>query len=378
VLLSDSGAWFTRHVKQQIRFCRSADGVRIAYAQHGQGPPLLKGAHWLTHLEFDWKSPVWRHWLEELGRDHTVYRYDDRGCGLSDHDTEDFSLESRVADLEAVVEASKLDRFALLGMSGSGAVTIAYSARHPERVTHLVVYGGYTRGAAMRGDLQGLQEAEVLNSLIRVGWGKPNPAFRRVFANLFLPDGNEEQASWYEDLQRHTTSAETAVRLREARRTVDVADLAESVEVPTLVLHARNDAVVPFEEGRRVASLIRDSRFVPLDSRNHILLRDEPAWTAFVAEIREFLGPAGEPALGPSLDALSERELEIVELVARGLTNTEIAGQLTLSERTIERHLSNVYTKLGLVGKAARAGAAGIVSRSQRSNAGPRGKDKDG
>jgi DNA-binding CsgD family transcriptional regulator len=218
----------------------------------------------------------------------------------------------------------------------------------------------------VRGDAQGLQEADVLNSLIRVGWGKPNPAFRRVFANLFLPDGTDEQAAWYEDLQRHSTSAETAVRLREARRGVDVGNLAESVNVPTLVLHARNDAVVPFEEGRRVASLIRDSRFVPLDSRNHVLLRDEPAWAAFVAEIRSFLAPDGEPT-SPGLDALSERELEILDLVARGRSNTEIAMQLTLSERTVERHLSNVYAKLGLAGKAARAGAAGIYSRGRGS-----------
>jgi pimeloyl-ACP methyl ester carboxylesterase/DNA-binding CsgD family transcriptional regulator len=351
-------------MQQTIRFCRSGDGTRIAYAVHGSGPPLVKGSHWLTHLEKDWDSPVWRHWLEELGRHHTVIRYDERGCGLSDRDVPEISLDASVNDLEAVVDAAGLEKFALFGMSASGAASIAYAAQHPEQVSHLVIYGAYGRGVARRGDPAALAEAELLISSIRVGWGNPNHAFRHVFVDLFLPEGSDEQADWYVDLQRHSASPETAAMLRQSRLDVDVEDLAGTLEVPTLVLHARDDAIVPFEEGRRLASLIANARFVPLEGCNHILLAGEPAWEVFVAEVREFLKAGAGSESDDRLESLSQREKDVLRLVARGQSNAEIAVALSLSERTVERHLSNIYSKLALLGKAARAGAAALFSRS--------------
>jgi pimeloyl-ACP methyl ester carboxylesterase/DNA-binding CsgD family transcriptional regulator len=351
-------------VRQEVRFCTAPDGVRIAYAIHGTGPPLVRTATWLTHLEFDWESPVWRHWLDGLADGNTVLRYDERGCGLSDRDVEDVSLDARVADLEAVIEASGLERAALLGMSQSGPVAVAYAARHPERVSRLVLFSTYARGRLLRDPSPSAREhAELMISLIRMGWGQDQPAFRRLFTTLFIPDATPEQMRWFDELQRVTTDPETAVRIRHARNQDDVTREATQVAAPTLVVHARADALVPFSEGRLLATLIPEARFVGLDSRNHILLSDEPAWAHFRAELRAFLGPA-EVSRPGELPELSDRELEVLALVADGLSNEEIAARLYLSVRTVERHLSNFYAKLRVSGKAARAAAAARFSRS--------------
>jgi pimeloyl-ACP methyl ester carboxylesterase/DNA-binding CsgD family transcriptional regulator len=343
-------------VRQELRFCTSSDGMRIAYATHGSGPPLVKAANWLTHLEFDWESPVWRHWLEGLGEGHTLVRYDERGCGLSDREIGDLTLERWVADLEAVVDAADLDRFPLLGISQGAALAIAYTCRHPDRVTQLVLYGGYARGRDRRNTAE-RRKFEALQSAIRAGWDDPYPTFRRLFTMQFLPEGTPEQMAWYDELQRQSTSADNAVRLFQARGEVDVTDLASQVAAPTLVLHARDDRVVPFEEGRLLTALMPTARLVPLDSPNHILLRDEPAWTTLLSELRGFLGTKA-PARPQMTEELSSRELDVLALVAKGLSNEEIAEQLVLSVRTVERHLSNVYAKLRVSGKAARAAAA--------------------
>lgn len=274
---------------QQIRFCRARDGVRIAYATSGDGPPLVKPANWLTHLESDWKSPVWRPWLTALGRTHTLIRYDERGCGLSDHDVDDFSFDAWVGDLEAVVDARGLGRFPLLGISQGCAVAVAYAARHPHRVSRLVLYGGYACGRDHREPSpQQKLEATVLREMIRLGWGRDNPAFRQVFGTLFLPDGTPEQRQWFDDLTR-TVPVENALSIEQTAHQIDVREQAASLDVPALMLHSCGDAMVPFEAGRTLAAAIPGARFVSLDSRNHVLLETEPAWTVFLEESRRFL-----------------------------------------------------------------------------------------
>src|SRR6266511_3090373 len=277
--------------EQQIRFCTSCDGVRIAYATVGGGPPLVKAANWLSHLEFDSHSPVWRHWIRELSRHHTLVRYDERGCGLSDRVVEEFSLEAWVRDLEAVIEASKLERFPLLGLSQGGPIAITYAVRHPEKVSHHILYGSYALGLKQRNlPEKALEEAELFSQLIRVGWGKDHPAFRQVFTSLFMPEATAEEASWFNELQRVSSSPENAARMLAGFHELNVAETAAQLNVPTLVLHAHGDLRIPFDEGRRLAALIPNSHFVPLYSRNHILLKTEPAWQRFLSEVRSFLG----------------------------------------------------------------------------------------
>ena len=347
---------------QQVRFCTAPDGLRLAYAVHGSGPPIVRAATWLTHLDFDWDSPVWRHWLAELGDGHTLVRYDERGCGLSDHELGELSVDTWVADLETVVDATEVDRFTLLGVSQGAAIALVYAVRHPERVSRLVLYGGYARGRMWRGQ-EARAHAEAMASAIRAGWTDANPAFRHVFSMLFLPNGTAEQMAWYDELQRRSTTAEIAVRLYEARNQINVLDVAPRVTTPTLVAHARGDRAVPVEEGRLLATRIPDARFVALESPNHILLSDEPAWSAFAAELRAFLG---SPPAPPEPDTLSARELEVLELVADGLTNEAIATRLCLSVRTVERHLSNIYAKLRVSGRAGRTAAAVRYAESLR------------
>jgi pimeloyl-ACP methyl ester carboxylesterase/DNA-binding CsgD family transcriptional regulator len=342
---------------QRVGFCASPDDVRLAYAVHGQGPPIVKAPNWLTHLDHDWRSPVWRHWLEALGERNTVVRHDERGCGLSDRDVEEFALDRSLSDLETVVDTAGVDRFALLGISQGAAVAIAYAVRHPERVSHLILYGGYARGRINRDDAQ-REESELLVSLIRLGWGSRHAAYRRAFTMLFVPGGTPDQLEWFDEIARISASPETAMRLRAARDALDVTELAPLVRTPTLVLHARDDALVPFEEGRLMATLIPGARFSSLESRNHVLLADEPAWPAFLEQVRAFLGSPAIPAPRSRPAELSSREEQVLELVAQGLSNEQIAGRLYLSTRTVERHLSNTYAKLRISGKAARAAAA--------------------
>jgi pimeloyl-ACP methyl ester carboxylesterase/DNA-binding CsgD family transcriptional regulator len=334
---------------QQIRFCRSRDGTQIAMASVGRGPPLLRTAHWLSHVEHDARSPVWTHWLEALSQDHTYIRYDQRGCGLSDRSPPSNSLAAWVEDLEAVVEAQGLKKFQLFGMSQGGAIAIAYAARYPERVSRLILFGAYARGILRRGaSEQAREEAETLIKLIRLGWARDNPAFRQVFTSQFIPDGTREQHQWFNDLERMSASPENAVAIVEALYQLDVSAEAASLSVPTLVMHSRNDARVPFEEGRQLAALIPSARFVPLESRNHVLLPGEPAWTHFLGEFRLFLRDSDAQQHALRQSRLTPSEQAVLALVARGLDNVAIAANLGKSEKTVRNQVSSIFSKLGV------------------------------
>jgi len=274
---------------QEIRFCTTRDGVRLAYALAGNGPPLVKAANWLNHLEYDWESPVWRHFLLDLASRFRLLRYDERGNGLSDWDVDTIHFDALIEDLETVVDATGLEQFDLLGMSQGCAVSIAYAVRHPERVRRLVLFGGYARGWRRRGTTSEIRQREALTTLVREGWGGDNPAFRQVFTSLFFPDGTAEQMRAFNELQRITASPENAARLIEAFSEIDVTDLLPRVKAPTLVLHCREDGRIPFDAGREMASGIPGARFVPLESRNHLILEQDPAWPRFRDEVAAFL-----------------------------------------------------------------------------------------
>lgn len=340
-------------MEQRIRLCLTPDGVRLAYAVSGHGPPLVKVANWLSHLDFDWRSPVWRHWMRELSIGRTLIRYDERGCGLSDWDVPDFSFEAWVSDLETIVDARGLDRFPLLGISQGAAVAVAYAARHPERVSALVLYGGYARGRLQRNPTpEEIEEAELLLRLTHLGWGQRRSAYCQVFSRLFMPDAPPERIDWLDELQTQTTSAENAVRFQSTFFGIDVTDQARCVRAPTLVLHVRNDGVIPFEEGRVLSSLIPEAHFVPLDGRNHIIQEDEPAWPVFLDELRSFLGDTtseAEPITASHpFPALTDRERAVLELVAQGSDNSQIAGRLYISPKTVRNHITNIFRKLGV------------------------------
>ena len=354
-------------LEQEIRFCRGQDGVRLAYAMHGSGPPLVVVSCWLSHLQHDWQSPVWRHFLDQLGAIATVVRYDERGFGMSDWTVDDFSLEARVSDLEAVLAATGLERFALLGMSGGSAVALAYAIAHPQRVSRLILYGTVC-GEPVTWSPDALVEEETYRSMIRVGWAKEDADFRRVFTKRFIPDATEEQMRWFDDLQRMSTSPANAVASRIARQQVDIHEDLSRITAPTIVLQAIGDRSTSFDNAVTVSSRIPGARLVSLESRNHILLADEPAWNVFIKEVSAFLAPerrAYTEGITRPAEELSPRERDVLRLAAEGRTNDEIAAALTLSVRTVERHFSNAYAKLGLGGRVARAAAVAAYLRHQ-------------
>jgi DNA-binding winged helix-turn-helix (wHTH) protein/pimeloyl-ACP methyl ester carboxylesterase len=274
----------------ELGYCRADDGVRVAYGLSGSGPPLVKAANWLTHLRHDATSVVWGHWVRDLSARHRLIRYDERGCGMSDWDVEDVSFETWVQDLESVVDSIGLTQFPLLGVSQGSAVAAVYAARHPERVTHLVIYGGFPlgRGQRARSDDE-VRDTSVMLELLETGWGRAESPFGQMFAAQFMPNGSLEQWAAFVDVQRRTTSARNAKRLMTVSSGIDITEVAATITTPTVVLHARNDHRVPIEQGELFAALVPGARFVTLESHNHILLDGEPAWTAFLDELDRFL-----------------------------------------------------------------------------------------
>lgn len=276
--------------RQEIRFCVTEDGVRLAWASVGSGYPLIKAANWLNHLDYEWESPIWRHWIGELVKHHRVVRYDERGNGLSDWDVKDISFESWVEDLETVVRAADVDRFGLLGISQGGPVAIAYAVQHPERVSHLALVGTYSRGWNHRGKPEAVEVRKALETLVRLDWGMDMPGFSETFTKRFIPGSTSvEHQKWFNDLQKVSATPENAARILEACDEINVRDLLPAVSVPTIVFQCDEDRVVPAEEGRLLAAEIPNARFVPLPSANHILLAEEPAWQVFLEELGAFL-----------------------------------------------------------------------------------------
>ncbi len=337
-------------MRQRIHFARSRDGTRIAYAIAGKGPPLVHAAHWLGHLEVDWRTPVWAPFFEALCARFSLTRYDSRGCGLSDPLPTDVSLERMVEDLSAVVDAAGLDRFAIFAASQGGAVAATYAARHPERVSHLVLCGAYARGRLVHDPSPRQREmVDLLQRLIQVGWGVRDSPFLKLFTNLFFPAATPEQAASFDRIQR-TAPPEHAARIFATNARIDASACLPAVRCPTLVLHCRHDAIAPFEEGRYIASTIPNARLEPLDSRNHVPLAGEPAFDRMIALIAEFLAaPTGSST---AFGDLTDRERATLELLARGLDNAQIAATLGLAEKTVRNRISQLFVKLGVETRA--------------------------
>jgi pimeloyl-ACP methyl ester carboxylesterase/DNA-binding CsgD family transcriptional regulator len=341
-------------MRQSIRLTKSADGTTIAWAEAGSGPALIKASNWLTHLQYDLDSPVWRHWMSFFAGHYRFIRYDERGCGMSEWDAAELSLDRSYEDLEKVVEVAQPQKpFMLLGISQGGAAAIRYAVEHPEDVSHLILYGIYAQGKAKRNDRQDEERFRAIVALTRLGWGQNNPVYRQLFTSRFIPGASDEQIHWFNELCRRTTTPEMGARIMEFRMDIDVVELLPRVAVPTLVLHARSEEAVPLSQGRLVASNIPGAKFVELDSYNHILLETEPAWERFKDEVLAF---TGRPAESGDDDAvfslLSPREHEILRKIAEGCTNIEIGRQLFISEKTVRNHVTRIFEKLGVRSRA--------------------------
>jgi pimeloyl-ACP methyl ester carboxylesterase/DNA-binding CsgD family transcriptional regulator len=340
-------------LRQRVQFATASDGTRLGWAESGSGPVVVKAANWLSHLEYEWESAVWKHWIQFFSEHSRFVRYDERGCGLTEWNPRDLSEARWLADLETVVEAARpSEPMTLLGISQGAIACILYAVRHPERVARIILYGAYARGRFRRGVKPVEREYRAIIELIRIGWGRDNPAFRQVFTSRFLPEATPEQLQWFNELCLKTTTGDVMADLFEARAQVDVSGLLGQVQAPTLVLHARNDEITSIDEGQLIAAGIPNAEFVELDSRNHILLEHEPAWGRFQEAVLAFMGIGTHGADDSVFASLSSRERQILALMAEGLANNDIAERLAISEKTVRNHTSNIFDKLGVWSRA--------------------------
>jgi pimeloyl-ACP methyl ester carboxylesterase/DNA-binding CsgD family transcriptional regulator len=356
-------------LRPDVRFTRTRDGVSIAHAHSGAGYPMLYATHWLRHLDHDWQTPVWAPWLEALGAHFELHRYDGRGCGLSEQRVGEVSIDTLVADLEAVVDACRLERFALLAMSQGACPAIVYAAAHPDRVSHLVLLGAFARGVLRRDPTPRTAATfEAMAKLVEVGWGEADSSFLQLFTSQFFPDASPAQAASFNEMQRRATSPEQAARMMRAFGIIDVSDRLAEIRCPTLVLHSTGDLRVPFAEGRQLASAIPGAQLASLESRSHMPLPGEPAFDTAIARIVEFVGggagkAAHETGASASFPELSQSERRLLDLLARGLDNAQIAAHLDLSEKTVRNKVSIVFGKVGVENRSqaiVRAREAGL------------------
>ncbi len=283
---------------QQVRYCTASDGTKLAFSVTGEGPPIVKTANWLNHIEYDWDSPLWRHWIEEFTRGRSLVRYDERGNGLSDWNTPDLSFDAFIEDLKCVTDCLGLEQFDLLAISQGAAVAIAFAIRHPQRVRRLVILNGYAAGWAVRSDAAGLARREAMVTLTELGWGADNAAYRQLFTSHYIPDATPKQIGWFNEMQRKSASPENAVRLQRVLSKIDVRHLLPQLRSPVLIFHSRQDQAVPFAQGEELAANIPGARFEPLESRNHILLESEAAWSTFAEISRQFLDQTADEHAG--------------------------------------------------------------------------------
>jgi pimeloyl-ACP methyl ester carboxylesterase/DNA-binding CsgD family transcriptional regulator len=339
-------------LRQRVRYLKASDGTQLAWAESGSGPLLVKAANWLTHLEYEWESPVWKHWIQFFSSHTRFVRYDERGCGMSDWQVGTLSVDQWTDDLESIIGAAQPNGpVTLLGISQGATACINYAVRHPQQVARMILYGGYVHGAFRRGAPESQAAHRAMIELARAAWAQDNPTFRQVFTSRFIPGGSQEQLQWFNDLCLKTTAGDIAAKLFEARANVDIEVLLPKVHTPTLVLHARNDEVIPLSEGKLLASGIAGAEFVELDSRNHVLLEAEPAWLRFREAVLSFIEPRSAGAHSV-FEALSPRERELLALISKGLSNADIAQRMLISEKTVRNHASNLFDKLGVWSRA--------------------------
>lgn len=341
---------------QAVRYIRTQDGIALAWARSGRGPPLLKAANWLTHLEYDAESPIWSHWIRFFETNFDFVRYDERGCGMSDRSPGELGVDSWLADLEAVAAASGIaPPFILLGVSHGTAAALAFAEKHPEQVSHLILYGGYARGVFRRGDAAAAELYRAVIEVLRLGLNASNPAFKVVFTSRFIPDAGPEELAWFNELCRRTISPDAGAKLLLARGEIDVTGLLERITVPTLVVHTRNDAITPLSEGERLARSIPGATFAVIEGSNHILQAKEPGWHAFEDLVLNFTGIARDIGIS----GLTPREIDILRLICKAQSNKQIARDLGLSEKTVRNHASKLFAKLGVSSRQEAIVAAG-------------------